>query len=67
MKQREILLFDEQLELLKAYHGGDFDYDGEHNEALHDLLSTLSKVFLSDDYYEKYREYNRQLLEETNA
>ena len=76
MKQREILLFDETLEMLKAYHEGDFDesdidelldFFEKHQDAIGDLLSALSKCFLFDDYYEKYREYNRQLLEETNA
>ena len=77
MKQREILLFDEQLALLKAYHEADFgdetDIDDllaffqEHSEIIFDMLFSLAKCFLFDDYYEAYREYTRKLLETTNA
>ena len=76
MKQREILLFDEALEMLKAFHEADFDlvetdnlfdFFAEHQSTIGDLFSMLSKCFLFDDYYEKYREFNQQLLEDTNA
>ena len=62
MKQLEILLFAETINMLEAFRGEDFDYDDEYSETLHNLLDTLSKCVVSDEYYELYREFNQNLL-----
>ena len=61
MKQLEIFLFDDTIEMLEAFRSGDFDYD-EYSETLHNLLDTLSKCVVGDDYYELYRKFNQNLL-----
>ena len=72
MKHREILLFDEVLQMLKAFHEGQAEADDlldfleEHQDAIGDLLSILSKCFLFDDYYKLYQSHIRTLIEDTD-
>ena len=65
MKKLEILIFDRELAMLKDFLAGDWDYYTYLDET-HDLLDTLSKCANSDEYYENYLKYNRELLGESD-
>lgn len=58
MIKREILLFDDQITLLKDLQNGDSHYklDVFNNDVM-DLLDMLYRI-LDDEYYENYKKFN---------
>ena len=62
MKLLEILLFDEEINLLKKVRSGELDYLDDYDQIIQ-FLDTLSKCVADEKYYELYRNINKEIIE----